>query len=419
MAAGLVVWLEDVAAGDLSEERGTWRFGYRDAWLERPGGYALSPHLPLRREAFEDTADDRRVQWFFDNLLPEGGIREALARSAGIDERDTYGMLARFGEESVGAVTLLAGDHPGPATGTYEPLTVPAIRDLLRGLPEVPLIAAGGRAKMSLAGVQHKIGVHRQDDHLLLPVGGAASSMILKPGHVRPQSYPHVPANEHFCMSWAREMGLDVPGTELLHVPESLYLVHRFDRVVVAGRVQRRHQIDLCQVLNRWPGFKYEAGGGATLRTVFEAIEGTRQPAVARLQALRWVVLNYLMGNSDAHAKNLSFLVGPDGMALAPAYDLLCVTAYGDPDMAMSIGDQIRYGWVTSDDWDAFATTVGVRESWFRRLRLELAERGPVVARRLLEREDFRDDERAFLGKVMVVIDTHAAYILGQSGAVP
>jgi serine/threonine-protein kinase HipA len=45
----------------------------------------------------------------------------------------------------------------------------------------------------------------------------------------------------------------------------------------------------------------------------------------------RWTAYA-LMGNCDAHTKNWGF-VYPDGRAarLAPAYDLLCVTAYFDP----------------------------------------------------------------------------------------
>jgi len=41
------------------------------------------------------------------------------------------------------------------------------------------------------------------------------------------------------------------------------------------------------------------------------------------LQLQRWVTLNYLIGNADAHGKNLSVLVHGTGYRLAPFYDLL------------------------------------------------------------------------------------------------
>jgi len=405
MNAALVVWIEGATVGDLRTQRGGWWFKYRRAWLDSEGKFALSPHLPLRPEPFVDDADDRRVLWFFDNLLPEGGVREALARWAGMDERDVFGLLARFGEESAGALTLLPEGAEWHGGGGYERLSTGSLRELLGQLPEMPLIVAGGKAKMSLAGAQHKLGLHRTGDEFLLP-RQAPSSLILKPGTDR---FPHVPANEHFCMALARRIGLKAPHSELQHLPEPVFLVRRFDRRIEGGRVGRLHQLDLCQMLNRWPGYKYEADGGASFGDVFQALERTRQPAVARLETLRWVVFNYLVGNSDAHAKNLSFLVGPDGLTLAPAYDLLCTRIYGDPDMAMSIGDQIRYGWVESADWDALARTAGVKASLLRRIRADLSARLPWEARQVLQDEAFHAEERSFLGQLVDVVDEHSA----------
>lgn len=84
--------------------------------------------------------------------------------------------------------------------------------------------------------------------------------------------------------------------------------MQRFDRHVdEAGQVSRLHQIDLCQLLNRWAGYKYESEGGVTFEEAFRALDQTRQPAVSRNQLLRWLIFNYIVGNSDAHAKNIAF----------------------------------------------------------------------------------------------------------------
>ena len=53
-----------------------------------------------------------------------------------------------------------------------------------------------------------------------------------------------------------------------------------------------------------------------------------RSPAVARARLFGWLVFNVLVGNSDAHLKNLSFLVSHEGVQLAPFYDLLSVATY-------------------------------------------------------------------------------------------
>ncbi len=408
--SALSVWTEGTLIGEVSADRDIWQFQYAPTWLENTRHFAISPQFPLRPEAFVDRSEERPVQWFFDNLLPEGGVRQALARYAGLSERDTFGLLARFGEESAGALTLLPAGEPYSAERRYERLSAEELRRLLRGQPEIPLIAADGRAKMSLAGAQHKLGVRWDGESFWLP-RGAASSHILKPDNARPEHYPFCPANEHFCMSLARAAGLQAPNTELLHLPEPVYLVARYDRAIEGEQVRRLHQIDLCQMLGKWPGYKYEGQGGATFREAYQALESTRQPAVSHARLLRWLVFNYLVGNSDAHAKNISFLVRPEGLSLAPFYDLMCVSVYGDDSMAMTIGQENRYGWVTGAAWDALADSLGIRRAFLRRTRLELAKSLPEAARNLAAQNSFSDDERGFLGKVLVVIEEHAKFV--------
>jgi serine/threonine-protein kinase HipA len=53
-----------------------------------------------------------------------------------------------------------------------------------------------------------------------------------------------------------------------------------------------------------------------------------------------------LIGNSDAHGKNISFYVGRNGIDVAPAYDLVNVEIYGDQydrDLAMAVGDTFEF----------------------------------------------------------------------------
>lgn len=176
MTTALAVWVESARMGELSTEAGVWRFQYAPSWLAAEEAFPLSPHFPLRAERLEDSSDERPVQWFFDNLLPEGGIREALARFAGLSEHDGFGLLARFGEESAGALTLLPAGEARPSEGSYRPLSIDELRALIADLPQVPLIAAHGRAKMSLAGVQHKLGVRRTGAAFFLPEGAASPS---------------------------------------------------------------------------------------------------------------------------------------------------------------------------------------------------------------------------------------------------
>lgn len=126
----------------------------------------------------------------------------------------------------------------------------------------------------------------------------------------------------------AKRLGLDVPDVYRRYVPSPVYLIDRFDRISDAQGWQRRHMIDACQLLGLDRSFKYSQGSMESLAAVANAC---RSPALARSRLFGWLVFNVLVGNSDAHLKNLSFLVSHEGVQLAPFYDLLSVASYDTP----------------------------------------------------------------------------------------
>lgn len=75
--------------------------------------------------------------------------------------------------------------------------------------------------------------------------------------------------NEYFTMSLAHALGLDVPAVHRRYVPQPVYLIDRFGRILPkdlggglalpAAEVWRRHVIDACQLLNKARTFKYSA----------------------------------------------------------------------------------------------------------------------------------------------------------------
>jgi len=75
--------------------------------------------------------------------------------------------------------------------------------------------------------------------------------------------------------------------------------------------------------------------GLVSLQRIVEALRGLHLSAKDLLSFQRWVMFNYLIGNSDTHAKNVSVMVDETGYALAPFYDLLCVQVYGDDRLAL------------------------------------------------------------------------------------
>ncbi len=312
--------------GTLQEVGGLWSFQYSADWLVSPDGFALSAHLPLTAESLLDGASKRPVQWYFDNLLPEEGQRVLLAGDASLDAEDAFGLLAWYGAESAGSLTLLPPDAAPQTTEPLRPLPDDALETRIRQLPRAPLTHAAIK-RMSLAGAQHKLAVVLQDGALFEPAGATPSTHILKPDHPD-EDYPHSVINEWFVMRLAKRLGLDVPDVHRRYVPSPVYLIDRFDRVREGRGWQRRHVIDACQLLGLDRSFKYSQGSMENLAAMANAC---RSPAVARSRLFGWLVFNMLVGNGDAHLKNLSFLVSHEGVQLAPFYDLLSVAAYDTP----------------------------------------------------------------------------------------
>jgi serine/threonine-protein kinase HipA len=312
--------------GILQEVAGLWSFQYSTDWLSDPRSFALSPHLPLTADTLLDSATKRPVQWYFDNLLPEEGQRVLLAGDAQLEAADAFGLLAWYGAESAGSVTLLPPYVAAQTVEPLRPLPDDALENRIRQLPKAPLTHAAIK-RMSLAGAQHKLAVVLQEGRLFEPAGATPSTHILKPDHPD-TDYPHSVINEWFVMRLAKRLGLDVPDVYRRYVPAPVYLIDRFDRIATGEGWQRRHVIDACQLLGLDRSFKYSQGSMENLAALAHAC---RSPAVARTRLFGWLVFNVLIGNSDAHLKNLSFLVSHEGVQLAPFYDLLSVATYDSP----------------------------------------------------------------------------------------
>ena len=325
MQRSLLAWIDHRMIGVLRDRDGIWSFRYAPVWLEAPGNFALCPGLPLQAEEQLDGGTQRPVQWYFDNLLPEEGQRVLLANAARVDGADAFGLLGHYGAESAGSLTLLP---PGAeqAEGGLRPLSDADLSARIAAMPSVPLVE-GALKRMSLAGAQHKLAVVLQDSQLFEPAGRTPSTHILKPDHPHP-SYAHSVVNEWFVMILARRLGLAVPRVERRYVPQPVYLIERFDRQQEAEGWRRLHSIDACQVLGLSAAYKYLEGSVGRLSELAVACRST---AVARTALFQWLVFNVLVGNTDAHLKNLSFLVSPAGFQLAPFYDLICTAVYDTP----------------------------------------------------------------------------------------
>lgn len=360
--------------GVLREEGGYWSFQYDPRWLSQREHYAISPKLPLQPEKIADNGTQRPVQWFCDNLLPEETTRELLAKDAAVGVDDAWGLLAYFGAESAGAITLQPPRGVAPASG-LKPLPDDELQRRIDELPRRSL-SADSPKRMSLAGAQAKLAVVLRDSQLHEPIGGECSTYILKPDS-KVEGYPHTAINEYFCMTLARQVGLPVPEIQFRQAPSPIYLVERFDRNLRADAVERIHTLDALQLLSLDRRLKYSQ---ASVETLNECIKLCRTPAQARINLFRWTVFNVLIGNHDAHMKNISFLVGPRGITLAPFYDLVSTVIYTtreyDPrpphwpnvELTIPLGKARFFADLTRHDLVAFGLQLGLKEGVAGRL---------------------------------------------------
>lgn len=325
----LELWLDRQHIGVLGVEAGMWSFRYAASWLEQESGFDLCPSLPRpslprRTEIIVDTGSQRPVQWFFDNLLPEEAARELIARELTLDQADAFGLLTALGAESAGPWTLRPSGEEVPEPG-LQPLSRLVLAARIAAMPRVSLQHDAPK-RMSLAGAQHKLAITVRDGLWFEPRGAAASTHIIKPDHPNSDHWPHTAFNEYLCMRLAEAVGLSVPAVEFHRLPQPVYMVTRFDRLRAAdGEIKRLPAIDACQLLGVDRSYKYSLATPESLRVLASRCS---LPAVTRQALLRWTIFNLLIGNGDAHLKNLSFLSGSKGIRLAPFYDLLSTAIY-------------------------------------------------------------------------------------------
>lgn len=144
---------------------------------------------------------------------------------------------------------------------------------------------------------------------------------------------------------------------------EPYIVVQRYDRLPPArgSRMpQRIHQEDMCQALGLMPTRKYEEDGGPGIPQIAALIRRVSASPEADVERfIKANIFNWLIGGTDAHAKNYSVLIDVGNqIRLAPLYDLSSQLPYPEliaQRLAMKIGEHYDFSLVTPADWRALA----------------------------------------------------------------
>jgi serine/threonine-protein kinase HipA len=372
-ADALEVLLDDRKVGVITALGGDQSiFSFDDAYADDPERPTLS--LSFKGEQGGLLRNHRptqtRLMPFFSNLLPEGALRDYLAKRAGIKTMREYPLVEVLGPDLPGAVTV-------------RPLGqgVLADDDEDQHEDEADGAAGQGALRFSLAGVQLKFSaIEKTQGGLTIPASGRGGNWIIKLPSIR---FRGVAANEFSMMRLASAMGMDIPNVELVplnqieglpegigKIEEEAFAIRRFDRREDGGRI---HIEDFAQVFGVYPGEKYDKGSYRYLAKVLWLETGE---AGVR-EFIRRLVFNTLIGNADMHLKNWS-LIYRDGRTpeLSPGYDFLSTTVYiPDENAALKFARTKRMAEFTLDEIGYMAARAGLPEALARDTAIEAVDR--------------------------------------------
>ncbi|HEY3784729.1 MAG TPA: HipA domain-containing protein [Steroidobacteraceae bacterium] len=399
-------------------------FRYAPQWLRESGSYSISPHLAV----LGTDAGSGTVRRFLENLLPEKAALETLATTQRLARNNLFGLIRECGQECTGALSFASGEAPRTAAAAGREVTLTELAQRIHGRPRQPFAVWDARVPVLIAGAQDKLPVHRdQSGRLYLPDRQLASTHILKPEPVDAR-LPHLVANEHFCMCLARRLELAVAVVSILRVPDAILIVERFDRVRAGQAVRRIHVIDACQALNLPVSFKYEHNlvtgrdrgetrDGASFERLFSIADYCSDKDLTRLLLLRWTLFEYLIGNTDAHAKNISFFCHPSGLALAQHYDLTSLAQYPQirSELAMSIGDEFSLSEVGPRDWAEFAARTGTPRRLLVREMRRLGLAAAAAAKQQSADCAYTEQEQELIGAIAAFVQSQARRLLDMA----
>jgi serine/threonine-protein kinase HipA len=348
LSSELVALLGDWEVGQMRRDReGRLSFRYDEAWRGLVDAHPLSVSMPLAKlEHGHDV-----VSAFLQGLLPDHPlILERWAKRLGVSASNPLALLGRVGADCAGAVRFAqAADVPNDVAWLDDGEVAARLRLLQKDVSAWRRPDDAGQ--FSLAGAKPKTALHYVDGRFGVPSGNVPTTHILKPGRRELDGHAE---NEHFCLLLARAAGLPVPSSRVMRFEDQVaVVVERYDRVRTKAGVTRVHQEDLAQAL----AVSAEGSGARAIIDVLR--QHSRRPEEDTGTFIRALAFHFLIGGTEANAKNYSLLFGAQGwVRLAPLYDLTSALPYLEPHklkLAMDVGGKYRLRNIGAKQWRKLA----------------------------------------------------------------
>ena len=147
----LIVYLNDVPVGRLTDDGGTMSFTYDRAYAADGRNEPLSHSIPLSEKQFGHEV----MEPFLSGLLPEDIIRTRLGRILQIPRENTFAFLKAIGGDCAGAIAFYPeGVRPSLGEPRFRRLSDDEAGAILDALPRRPLSIGEDGFRISGAGAQ-------------------------------------------------------------------------------------------------------------------------------------------------------------------------------------------------------------------------------------------------------------------------
>lgn len=383
-AEALHVLLGEHVAGTLTRSsRNQLRFVYDGEYAQGPTATPLSVSMPTQLSTHSGNTINA---WLWGLLPDDDQVRERWGRRFQVSTSSPFSLLSTpLGEDCPGAVRFVRPerldvvlDEDAAHRDEESPeddlrwLEDHDVANLLRGLrrDHTAWLGADFTGRFSLAGAQAKTALLHHDGRWAEPRGRYATSHILKPAISGLDEHD---LNEHLCLLALRHAGLPAARSRLARFEDaSAVVVARYDRLGNGLRRRRLHQEDVCQALNVRPYRKYQSDGGPGPGDIAALIRRThpgRAASTATRTFLDALIWNWIIGGTDAHAKNYSLLLAGPEVRLAPLYDIASALPYDTAEqrlrLAMKFGSDYRLN-PGGSPWKHLARASGINEDEVR-----------------------------------------------------
>jgi serine/threonine-protein kinase HipA len=414
----LVVLLNGSVMGEVRRGRNRLSFAYDADWKADSGAVPLSLSLPLSRSEHAGDA----IEAFIWGLLPDNEfVLERWAKTFHVSARNPFALIANVGEDCAGAAQFVRSERIAELMAGSPPpvqwLTDVEVAARLRALRQDQAAWRLPRdtGQFSLAGAQAKTALLFHDGRWGVPSGRLPTTHVLKP---QSREFDGHAENEHFCLTLARALGLPAAQSKVERFGhEVAIVVERYDRVPLDdGQIVRVHQEDMCQALGVMPTSKYQSEGGPKPADIAKLLqEHSSKPHEDIGTFVDALVFNWLIGGTDAHAKNYSVLHGSGRqLRLAPLYDLASALPYDQLDerklkLAMRMGREYLLHNIGLRQWLQLEADLRLQAGWLVRRARRLTQAMVLELPTVFERVNREELNHRVVGRLFHVLQKRAA----------